>query len=123
MRDLFFKLFSKSFFNTGISVTAFSIPHIVYLLLIFGGIALAAYLIKDIDMQAKDKVLRFLAYAMVISYVSDFFVHDFVYGGLEMDKLPFHLCTVMCPVAAFTQFNKKFEKFLEPVSVHANVGP
>lgn len=123
MRDLFFKLFSDSHFNTGISVTAFSIPHIVYLVLIFGGIALTAYLIKDKDMQAKTKVLRFLAYAMVISYVSDFFVHDFVYGGLEMDKLPFHLCTVMCPVAAFTQFNKKFEKFLEPVSVLAIVGP
>ncbi len=123
MRDLFFKIFSDSYFNTGISITAFSIPHIVYLVLIFGGIALTAYFIKDKKMQAKDKVLRFLAYALVVSYVSDFFVHDFVYGGMEIDKLPFHLCTVMCPVIAFTQFNKKFEKFLEPVSVLAIVGP
>ena len=123
MRDLFFKIFGDSYFNTGISITAFSIPHIVYLVLIFGGIALAAYLIKDKDMQAKDKVLRFLAYALVISYVFDFFVHDFVYDGMNIDKLPFHLCTVMCPVVAFTQFNKKFEKFREPVSVLAIVGP
>lgn len=126
MRDLFFKLFSDSHFNTGISVTAFSIPHIVYLVLIFGGIALTAYLIKDKDMQAKTKVLRFLAYALIISYLSDFFVHDFVYpdeGGMNIDKLPFHLCTVMCPVLVFTEFNKKFEKFREPVSVLAIVGP
>ena len=38
MRDLFFKLFEMSHFNTGISITAFSIPHIIYLGLIFGTI-------------------------------------------------------------------------------------
>lgn len=123
MRDLFFKLFGDSHFNTGITITAFSLPHIVYLLLIGGAICLAAYLFKGKDMQTKEKTLRFLAYALVISYLSDFFVHDFVYGGMEIDKLPFHLCTVMCPVVAFTQFNKKFEKFLEPVTALAIVGP
>ena len=123
MRDLFFKLFAKSWFNTGISITAFSIPHIIYLVLIFGGIALTAFLIKNKEMNAKEKVLRFLAYALVISYVSDFFVHDFVYGAMEKDKLPFHICTVMCPVIAFTQFNKKFQKFLEPVTALAIVAP
>ncbi len=123
MRDLFFKLFADSHFGTGISITAFSIPHFVYLFLIFGGIILTSVLFKNKEMQAKEKVLRFLAYALVISYLSDFFVHDFVYGGLEMDKLPFHLCTVLCPVVAFTQFNKKFEKLLEPVTVLAIVGP
>jgi uncharacterized membrane protein YwaF len=93
------------------------------MLLIGSAICLSAYLFKGKDMQTKEKTLLFLAYALVISYLSDFFVHDFVYGGLEMDKLPFHLCTVMCPVVAFTQFNKKFEKFLEPVTALAIVGP
>lgn len=123
MRDLFFKLFADSHFGTGISITAFSIPHFVYLILIFGGIILTAYLMKGKELQAKDKVLRFLAYALVISYLSDFFVHDFVYDGMNIDKLPFHLCTVLCPVVAFTQFNKKFERFLEPVTMLAIVGP
>lgn len=123
MRELFFKLFESSHFNTGISITAFSVSHIVYLILIFGGVFLAGYLLKNKDMCVKEKALRFLAYALVVSYLSDFFVHDFVYGGISIDKLPFHLCTVMCPVIAFTQFNKKFERFLEPVTALAIVGP
>ena len=38
MRDLFFKLFEMSHFDTGIKITAFSVPHIVYMVLIFGAI-------------------------------------------------------------------------------------
>ena len=123
MRALFFKIFAKSHFNTGITITAFSIPHFVYLFLIFGSIGLAGYRFHNKDMQEKDKTLRFLAYALVITYIFDFFVHDFVYGGMNIDKLPFHLCTVLCPTIAFTQFNKRFEKILEPVTVLAIVGP
>ncbi len=124
MRDLFLKLFETSHFNTGISVTAFSIPHIVYALLIVGGIVWGWWAFRNKSEQKKELFLNILVYALVISYISDFFMHDFVYGdGLNMDKLPFHICTVLCPIIAFTQFNKKFKKFLEPVSLLAIVGP
>ena len=78
MRELFFKLFEMSHFNTGIKITPFSVAHLVYMFLIFGGIALAWYLLRDKDDSKKEKALRFLSYALVISYLSDFFVHDFV---------------------------------------------
>ena len=124
MRDLFLKLFETSHFNTGISVTAFSIPHLVYALLIAGGIVWAWLSFRNKSDEKKELLLRILAYALVISYISDYFMHDFVYGdGLNMDKLPFHICTVLCPIVAFTQFNKKFKKFIEPVSLLAIVGP
>ncbi|MBQ8374018.1 MAG: YwaF family protein [Clostridia bacterium] len=123
MRELFLKLFAMSHFNTGIKVTAFSVPHIVYLVLIFGGIVAAGLILRNKSMETKDKVLRILAYALVISYLSDFFMHDFVYGEMNMDKLPFHICTVMCPLVAFAQFNKRFKKFLEPITAVAIVGP
>ena len=92
MRELFLKLFEQSHFNTGISITPFSLSHIVYLILIAGGIVLGAYLLKNKSVEKKEKVLRVLAAVLVISYVSDFFMHDFVYGGMNMDKLPFHIC-------------------------------
>lgn len=129
MRDLFFKLLSDSHFNTGIMVTAFSIPHIVYLLLITGAIVATAIIINKKGENAKNKVLRFLAYALILSYILDFFVHDFVWPlgsdqhGMNIDKLPFHLCTAMGVVVVFAQFNKKFEKFLEPIVILAIVGP
>ena len=46
MRELFLKLFEQSHFNTGISITPFSLSHIVYLILIAGGIVLGAYLFR-----------------------------------------------------------------------------
>ena len=46
MRELFFQLFAMSHFDTGIKITAFSVPHFVYLFLIFGGIALTWLLFR-----------------------------------------------------------------------------
>lgn len=123
MRELFFKLFEMSHFNTGISITAFSIPHFVYLFLIFGGIVLAWYLLRNKDAQKKEQALRFVAYTVVLSYLSDFFVHEFVYGGMNMDKLPFHICTALCPLMAIAQFNRKGERILEPVAVLSVLAP
>lgn len=123
MRELFFKLFEMSHFNTGITITAFSIPHFVYLFLIFGGIVLAWRLLRNKNAQKKEQALRFVAYAVVLSYLSDFFVHDFVYGGMNMDKLPFHICTVLCPLMAIAQFNRKGERILEPVAVLSVLAP
>ena len=117
MRALFFKLFATSHFGTGIQITPFSLAHIAYLILIFGGIALAYFLLRHRDAARKEKALRFLAYALVISYLSDFFVHEFVYGGLNMDKLPFHICTALCPLLAMAQFRHDGHKLREPVAV------
>jgi uncharacterized membrane protein YwaF len=117
------KLFSMSHFGTGIKVTAFSISHFVYLFLIFGGIFLTWKLLRDQKEEKKERALRFLAYALVISYLSDFFVHEFVYGGLVTDKLPFHICTALCPLMAIAQFNRKGNKILEPVAVLAVLAP
>lgn len=123
MRDMLVKLFEMSHFNTGIKITAFSIPHFVYLFLIFGGIFLTWWLLRNKTAEKKDQALRFLAYALAFSYLSDFFFHEFVYGGLNADKLPFHICTVLCPLTAFSQFNRKGSRILEPVTVLAVLAP
>lgn len=123
MRELFFKLFEMSHFNTGIKITPFSLSHIVYMILIFGGIIAAWLIFRKKDAAAKEKVLRFLTYTLALSYFSDFFVHEFVYGGLNTDKLPFHICTVLCLFVAYTQFNLKGGWLREPVAVLATIAP
>lgn len=123
MRDLFIKLFEMSHFDTGIQITPFSIAHIVYLIFIFGGIVAAWFCLRNKSTEAKTKALRFLCYALVLSYLSDFFVHEFVYGGLNTDKLPFHICTVLCPLSAIAQFNRNGKKILEPVTILAILAP
>lgn len=123
MRDLFFKLFEASHFDTGIRITPFSGAHIVYLILIFGGIVAAWLLLRNRDAAAKERAMRFLAYALVLSYLSDFFVHEFVYVEMNMDKLPFHICTALCPLAAIAQFNRKGSRILEPVAMLSVLTP
>lgn len=123
MRELFFKLFESSHFNTGIQITPFSGAHIVYIVLIFGGVACGWLWARGKAPETKEKLLRFLAYALVLSYLSDFFVHEFVYDGLNTDKLPFHLCTVLCPMVAIAQFNRNGCKVAEPVAILSILGP
>lgn len=98
--------------------------HILYLAIVIGlTIALAFYLNKN-----KDKMkptLRLMAYSLVILYVTDIFLQPFISSDFTMniDKLPFHICTVLCPVVAFTEFNLKFDKIKEPVAILATVAP
>ena len=123
MRELFFKLFAMSHFNTGIKVSAFSVPHLVYAILIIGSIVLGWLALRNKTAEVHERALRFLAYALAISYLSDFFVHEFVYGEMSMDKLPFHICTVLCPLVAIAQFNRNGHKIVEPVAILAILGP
>ncbi len=123
MRDLFFKLFATSHFDTGIKVTAFSLSHFVYLALIIGGIVGGYFALRKKADATKEKFLRALAYALIISYLSDFFVHEFVYGGLNTDKLPFHICTALCPLVGIAQFNKKGNAIKEPITMLSIIAP
>ncbi len=124
MRELFFNLFKMSRFNSGIKVTFLSIPHLIYVALILGGIVGGYFLLRNKSFESKKKAMGILSYALVISYLSDFFVHDFVYGDvLNIDKLPFHICTALCPLSAIAQFNKKGHKIIEPVAMLAIIAP
>lgn len=133
MRELFFKLFEQSHFNTNIQIEPFNLSHIAYLVIIFGSIIGGYFLLRKDTKENQARVLRIMAYLIVISYISDFFVHEFVYattndagelvgGGLIMDKLPFHICTVLCPLVCFAQFRKN-SKILEPVVILATLAP
>ena len=107
-----------------LEIAFLSFFHILYLVIIVSlTIALAYYLNKHED--KKKPALRLLAYALVALYVSDFFLQPFVSSDFTMniDKLPFHICTVLCPVVAFTEFNAKFDKIKEPVAFLAIVAP
>ncbi len=123
MRELFFKLFEQSHFNTGIRVTPFSLSHLVILFLIFGTMALLYYRYRDKGPAQQEKCLRWLVYALMLSYLSDFFVQDFVYGGMTEEKLPFHICIVTAVLMPVVQFNAKGKQFLEPVVILAVLSP
>lgn len=116
MREFLLKLFSTSEGN--IEITLFSIWHILYILLIIGGAIGACFLLRGKDNEKKTKVMRGLAYAVIITYIVDFFIQPLSRSSYEMDvdKLPFHICTLMGVMIPFVQFNKKFNKIKDVVA-------
>ena len=74
MRELFMKLFEMSHFDSGIQITPYSVAHIVYMMLIFGSVIAGYFLFRNADALKKERILRFLAYALAFSYFSDFYV-------------------------------------------------
>lgn len=107
-----------------LEIAFLNVFHILFLAIIIGStIALAFYLNKHED--KKKPTLRLLAYSLVIIYIADFFIQPFMSSDFSMniDKLPFHICTVLCPVVAFTEFNKKFDRIKEPVAFLSIVAP
>lgn len=130
MREFFVWLFSD---DKPFNIEVFNLWHILYAVTIIGlTILLGVYLSKK-DEATKNKALGIIAFSMTALYLLDFFVHPFMHGDasvageINIDKLPFHICTVLCPIIAFTQFNKCFKKFFdyirEPVALLAIVAP
>ncbi len=123
MRELFNKLFEQSHFQTGITVTPFSLSHIVYLILIFSTLVILYLRLRNADLEKKERALGYVVYVLMFSYFSDFFVQQFVYGGMTEEKLPFHVCIVTAVLMPFAQFNRNGKKILEPVVVLAVLSP
>lgn len=92
-----------------VSIELFSIWHFLYILFIAGAIVGGAFLLKNKSNQTKEKTLKVIVITTLVLYIADFMLQPFVTSDftLDIDKLPFHICTLMCIVATFAQFSKK----------------
>ena len=62
--------------------------------------AIAAVKLKKMGTQARERALnRWIGLAFGL-YIADFFLMPLAYGEIDVEKLPFHVCTAMC-VACF----------------------
>lgn len=90
-------------------IEAFNIWHFIYLIIIAGAIIGAGFALKGRSNETKKKVLNIHSIVVLCWYITNFFLQPFVQGDnqLNIDKLPFHICTLMSIVAVFAQFSKK----------------
>ncbi len=95
----------------GAVFTCFGIWHLIYLAVIFGGIALTLFLLndksKDVKRRAADIAIKF-AFGL---YIADFFLMPFAYGEIDLEKLPFHACTAMCIMCFLSRRNSFLGKY------------
>ena len=81
--------------------------HFLYMALIFGSIVLSVLLLKDRSRATKEKAISISLCAAFGLYILDFFLMPFAYGAIDLEKLPFHMCTAMC-VLCFISRNHPF---------------
>lgn len=103
-------------------IKLFSVWHFLYILLIFGLTALITWR-GTVKKQSRARWLNTIAAVLVGTYLLDFMIQPFMTDAFEMniDKLPFHICIVCCPLILLVQFCKKAKWLKMPVTIFSLV--
>ena len=95
----------------GATFTCFGSWHLLYIALIFGGILLALVWLSNKSESMKQRAIRRVIHCAFALYILDFFLMPFAYGEIDLEKLPFHICTATCVLCFLSRHNQFFEKF------------
>nr|MBQ8251772.1 YwaF family protein [Lachnospiraceae bacterium] len=94
-----------------LTFTCFGAWHLCYILalaiLLFGVI----FYLKSKNESTRQKAIRLSIHCAFAVYIADFFLMPFAYGEIDVEKLPFHICTAMCVMCFLSRHNSFFEKF------------
>ena len=119
--------FMKNLFEDkrdGYLFQCFDIYHISFLLVIFGAIVITFLLVRNKNDLVKKKLLDCTIGIAFGLYIVDFFLMPFAYGVIEIEKLPFHACTitcVMCFLSRHVKFLSKFKKSFAIIGFVSNL--
>ena len=116
MQEFVFWLFSQN--NSKLSMDLFDVWHFLYLFVIFGTALLLTFLLRKKADEAKLRAIRIFAVLTIGLYIADFFIMPLSdsYGHqIGLDKLPFHVCTLMGVLLPFVQFNPKLSRFRDVI--------
>ena len=92
----------------------FGLWHFVYIFLTAALFGTLFILFKDKNNDAKSRIMLTLINISFSLYILDFFLMPFAYGEIDIEKLPFHICTVMCVMC----FLSNHIEWLKPLRVH-----
>lgn len=122
MYDFWHALFRDYEGGNAWEIKLFNGCHFLYILLIFGLTALVTWrgMVKK---EKRTRWLNVIAAAVSVFYLLDFMIQPFMTDSFSMniDKLPFHICIVMCPLVLLVQFCKKAEWLKMPVVIFSLV--
>lgn len=95
----------------GAIFTCLGLWHWFYILAVAAVILFACIFLKGRDCAAVRKTADFFLTAAFGLYIADFFLMPFAYGGIDIEKLPFHICTAMCLACFISRHNRHLQKF------------
>lgn len=91
--------------------TCFGLWHLLYLAVIFSVILAIIFLLKNRSAAAKHRAATAALYTAAGLYAADFFLMPFAYGGIDVEKLPFHACTATCVLCVLARHNRFLGRF------------
>ena len=91
--------------------TCFGVWHIVFIAVFVCLGALICIYLKNKSPEGRRAFTdRFVCIPFGL-YIADFFLMPFAYGEIDIEKLPFHICTVTCVLCFVSRYNKHLAKF------------
>ena len=91
--------------------TCFSLYHFCYIFLCFAVIAAILIVLRKKDAAVKDKAAEVFINIAFGLYVADFFLMPFAYEEIDIEKLPFHVCTAMCVMCFLSRHTRFLQKY------------
>lgn len=89
----------------------FGIWHIIYLVIILGALLTALLILRKRSEKTKKIAIEVVITTAFVLYMAEFFLMPFAYGYIDVEKLPFHICTVSCILCFLSRHNKFLSKF------------
>lgn len=89
----------------------FNIFHFIYMAVIFAAIILAVVLLRKKSDKSKMIAVEAAIGGAFGLYMLDFFLMPFAYGEIDIEKLPFHVCTAMCVLCFLSRRVPLLKKF------------
>lgn len=109
MYELLHRIFSDH--KGGEVFACFGIWHFLYMALIFGTILLVVFLLRNKTPKQKQRAVSISIHLAFGLYILDFFLMPLAYGAIDLEKLPFHMCTAMCVLCYLSCHYPFFERF------------
>ena len=89
----------------GTIFSCFGLWHLIYLFIAITAIAITIVYLKNKDKKSMQKISSLLINCAFGLYIADFFLMPFAYGEIDVEKLPFHVCTAMCVMCFLSRHN------------------
>jgi len=95
----------------GVVFKCFDITHILFIVFFVTAAVLLCLYLKDKSMKIRKRVTNTAIGIAFGLYVAELFLMPFAYEQINIDKLPFHVCTTMCVMCFCSRYTVFLGKF------------
>ena len=95
----------------GIAFKCFDLWHSCFIIFFVITAVLLCLFLRKAREERKKKVINLVIGLALGIYIADFFLMPFAYNAINIDKLPFHVCTTMCVMCFWSRYNAFLGKF------------